>query len=306
MIAWSLSGGGNRGPVQIGAMRALFEAGIEPAMLVGTSAGALNAAFLACDPTPEGVERLARIWLRTRRKDIFPEGFLTHAFRFITGADGLNSSDALQRYVLKNTPEGITTFADLHVKLYLTTADLQTGQLFLYGDDPSARLLDAVLASSALPVAWPPQVSSGHQYVDGGVVANVPISIAIDKGADIVYALDLESGEPSPPVHNIYNIAMRTLAVMLYQQLLNDLERVIRFSRATLHHIYLGDLFSGLATEDLSHTAEMIEAGYRRTREYLAHPEANKAFRAASELPVVPPPGAVPYDPPRLQSRTRR
>jgi NTE family protein len=305
MIAWSLSGGGNRGPLQVGAMRALFEEGITPGMLVGTSAGALNAAFLASDPTPGGIERLAQIWLRTRRQDIFPDGFLTQAFRFITGADGLNSADALRNYVLKNAPPGVTTFGDLKIKLFLTTADLQTGQLFLYGEDSSARVVDAVLSSSAMPIAWPPQFSNGHQYVDGGVVANVPISIAIDKGADVVYALDLESGEPSPPVHNVYNIAQRTISVMLYQQLLRDLERVVRFSLATLHHIYLGDLFNGLAVDDLTHTAEMIDVGYKRAKEYLAHPTPNKAERAMTAMEVVAPPGAVLYDPPLVQTRRR-
>ena len=305
MIAWSLSGGGNRGPVQIGAMRALFEAGIKPDMLVGTSAGALNAAFLASDPTPDGVENLAQIWLRTKREDIFPGGFLTRAFRFITGADGLYSDSAIRDYVLKNTPPGVTTFGDLKIRLYLTTADLQTGRLFLYGDDPSAHIIDAVLSSSALPIAWPPQVFNGHQYVDGGVVANVPISIALDKGAEIIYALDLESGEPSPAVHSVFNIAQRTVCVILYQQLLNDLERVIRFSRATLHHIYLGDLFESLSLDDWTHTAEMIEEGYKRTKDYLAQPTPNHAVRSTSEAEVVPPPGAVLYSPRLLQVRSR-
>lgn len=298
MIAWSLSGGGNRGPIQVGAMRALFEASIRPDMLVGTSAGALNSAFLAIDPTPEGVERLAQIWLATRRDDILPERFPTHAFRFITGADGLNSSDPIRNYVSRNTPPGVETFRDLKIKLFITTADLQTGRLFLYGDDPTARLLDAVMASSALPIVWPPQVFDGHQFVDGGVVANVPISIALDKGAHTIYALDLEPGDPSPPVHNIYHIALRTILVMEHQQLLNDLERVIHSCKATLHHIYLGDILPELPLEDFSHTPEMIELGYRRTLEYLAHPTPNRTVRTRPAIQVVAPPGAVPYQPP--------
>ncbi len=298
MIAWSLSGGGSRGPIQVGAMRALFEAGIQPDMLVGTSAGALNSAFLAIDPTPAGVERLAQIWLKTRREDILPERFPTHAFRFVTGADGLNSSDPIRNYILRNTPPGVETFRDLKTRLFITTADLETGRLFLYGDDPTARLLDAVMASSALPVIWPPQVIGGHQFVDGGIVANVPISIALDKGARTIYALDLEPAEPSPPVHNIYHIALRAILVMEYQQLLNDLERVIRASKATLHHIYLGDILPDVPLEDFSHTAEMIELGYRRTLEYLAHPTPNRIVRAGAATGVVAPPGAVPYQPP--------
>ncbi|MGE5139534.1 MAG: patatin-like phospholipase family protein [Rudaea sp.] len=299
MIAWSLSGGGNRGPVQVGAMRALFENGIQPAMLVGTSAGALNSAFLATDPTPAGVERLARIWLATKGSDIFQDSWLSQAIRFVTGADSLNSNGPLKRYIDRNIPPGVQTFGDLKCRLYITTADLQSGQLYLYGDDPSARLIDAVLASTALPPGWPPIEVGGRQFVDGGVVANVPISIAIDKGADTIYALDLEGGAPYPAVHGVYPIATRTLAVVVYQQLLRDIERAIRFSQVTLHHIYLGNIFAGISLKDFSHTAEMIERGYQRTLEYLAHPAPNTveglpAFGAAG---AAAPPGAMPYTP---------
>ncbi len=299
MIAWSLSGGGNRGPIQVGAMRALFEAGIVPEMLVGTSAGALNSAFLAADPTRAGVERLANIWLNTTRRDIFPQGFLTHIIRFILGKDSLNSGDAVHNYIAKNIPPGVETFGDLKIKLYLTTADLETGKLFLYGDDPGARIVDAALASSALPIAWPPLEFNGHQFVDGGVVANVPISIAIDKGADTIYVLDLEYGAPFEPVHGIYKIGMRTVSVVVYQQLLRDLERALRFSKATLHYVYLGDILGGIPIEDFSHTAEMIEQGYQRMKNYLAHPTPNQITGAVSAATIVTPPGAVEYKPPQ-------
>ncbi len=302
MIAWSLSGGGNRGPIQVGAMRALFEAGIQPDMLVGTSAGALNAAFLATDPTPAGVEHLAQTWLKTTREDILPGNNLTRAVRVITGADSLNSGQALRAYIVKNIPPGVETFGDLKVKLYLTTADLQTGQLYLYGDDPTAHLADAAVSSAALPIIWPPVEVEGRQYVDGGIVANVPISIAVDKGADTIYALDLETFAPSPDVRGVFNIALRTFAVILHQQLLRDIERAIRFSEATLHYIYFGDILSGVQLGDFSHTAEMLERGYARTKEYLEHPTPNQLSQpvlAAAAATAICPPGAVSYNPER-------
>ncbi len=300
MIAWALSGGGNRGPVQVGAMRALFEAGIKPDMLIGSSAGALNSAFLASDPTPAGVERLAQIWLQTRKEDILPEGYLAYAWNVLSGADGLNSTVPVRNYVARHMPPGIRTFGDFKCKLFVTTADIQSAQLFLYGDDPTAPVLDAVVASAALPPVWPPVTINGHHYVDGGVVANVPISIAIDKGADTVYALDLEGGAPYPEVHGVYNIATRTITVLVYQQLIRDIERAIRFSKVTLHHIYLGNIFAGIPLQDFSHTAEMIAQGYERAKEYLAHPTPNQPpvqVQALAE-PEVCPPGAVPYHPP--------
>ncbi|MGB8648534.1 MAG: patatin-like phospholipase family protein [Anaerolineae bacterium] len=300
MIAWACSGGGNRGPVQVGAMRALFEAGIVPGMLIGSSAGALNSAFLATDPTPAGVERLAQIWLNTTGSDILPGNFITYIWNVITGADGLNGDAAVRRYFARNIPAEIRTFGDLKIKLYITTADIETAQLYLYGDDPTAPLLDAVLSSSALPPVWPPVMLKSHQYVDGGVVANVPISIAIDKGADTVYALDLEGGAPYPVVHGVYNIAMRTITVLVYQQLLRDIDRAIRFSKITLHHLYLGDIFAGIPLQDFSHTAEMIQKGYERTHDYLAHPTPNQMTgqMQAAAAPEFCPSGAVLYRPP--------
>jgi NTE family protein len=182
----------------------------------------------------------------------------------------------------------------------VTTADIQSAQLYLYGDDPTAPILDAVVASAALPPIWPPVTINGHRYVDGGVVANVPISIAIDKGADTVYALDLEGGAPYPEVHGVYNIASRTITVLVYQQLIRDIERAIRFSKVTLHHIYLGNIFAGIPLPDFSHTAEMIERGYQQTREYLAHPTPNQPPLQVQAMtrPEECPPGAVPYRPP--------
>jgi NTE family protein len=299
MIAWSLSGGGNRGPIQVGAIRALFEAGIRPDFLVGTSAGALNAAFLATDPTPKGIDRLEQIWKNTTRADIFPEGWFTRVIRFITGADSLNSGDAVQKYIQKNIPPGIETFGDLKLKVYLTTADLDDAQLYLYGDDPTAPIVEAARASVALPIQWPPVMIGGRQFVDGGIVANVPISVAIDKGADTIYALDLETTQPSTPVHGVYPIALRALGVMLYQQLLHDIERAIQSGKVTLHHIYLGDILSGISNEDFTHAAEMIDQGYQRTKDYLAHPTPNQLalpVRTAVTARSAPP-GAAPYKP---------
>lgn len=298
MIAFSLSGGGSRGPIQVGALRALFEAGIEPQILVGTSAGAVNAAFLATNPTAAGVEHLAQIWRETTAKDIFPNGRFSQIVRFIAGMDGLNNSDAVRRYALKYVPPGIETFGDLKIKLYLTTANLQTGRLFLFGDDPTAKVVDAVLSSTALPVAWEPQVFDGQQFVDGGVVANVPISIAFDRGADTIYALDLQSPGPYPVVHGVLPIALHSITVQTYQQVLRDIQRVINTGKVTLHYINFGDILPEVPLEDFTHAEEMLAEGYQRAKEYLANPKPNKLprpiFDSGSE---VTPPGAVPYKP---------
>ncbi len=303
MIAWALSGGGNRGPLQVGAMRALFERGIKPNMLVGTSAGALNSAFLATDPTAETNERLAQIWLETRGRDIFPKPRWLMLLRAALAGNGMDDNKARTRSFLKWMPPEIRTFGDLKARLYLTTADLQTGRLYLFGDDPKASLLEAALCSTALPVVWDPELIGGHQYVDGGVVANVPISIALDKGANVIFALDLQDPGPYPLQKGVISIAMHTIGVLNYQQVLRDIQRALHREKVTLYYISLGDLCKGIPLEDFSHTAEMIQVGYQRTKEYLKHPTPN--ILPAESLGVFAlegngngaPPGAVPYQP---------
>ncbi len=277
MIAFVLSGGGNRGALEVGALQALFAYGIRPDLVVGTSAGAMNAAFLATDPTALGADRLAGLWLKVRAEDVYPGGYLAPAWRLLTGKDSFYSGDALRRFVRRHMPPGVTTFADLKIPLYITAADLRTRTLYLFGDDLNAPLLDAVLASAAVPAILPPIYRDGQQLVDGGIVANVPISIALDKGAKTIYAINVGySGEPTAPARGLLEIASRAIATMQYQNLLDDLERVSYTPGVTLHHIRIS-AFPNLSFRDFSHAAEMIAEGRRVTEEYLSNPQPVRA-----------------------------
>lgn len=301
MIAFVLSGGGNRGPLETGALQALFEHDIQPDILVGTSAGAMNAAFIATDPSLVGALTLGRLWQSIRRKDVFPGNPLTMAWRVLTGKVSLLSSANLCELVLTNLPPGVKTFADLRVPLYTTAADLKTATLYLFGDDPAARIVDAVMASAALPVTFPPHPYSGAQLVDGGIVANVPIEIAMEKGATEIYAIDLGySGEPVADITKVIGVAQRMLATLIYQQLLDDLGEAAGNPAIVLHHIRIS-AFHGVSMWDFSQTEAMIREGKAITEAYLANPrpldvlEAAR-LRAAQSLAL---PGASVYVPRR-------
>src|SRR4051794_18105751 len=93
--AFVLSGGASLGAVQVGMLKALFEAGIRPTSIIGTSVGAVNGAFLGGDPTDAGIVRLEHVWRKISRSDIFPArpiggllGFLGRR-NFLVPADGL-------------------------------------------------------------------------------------------------------------------------------------------------------------------------------------------------------------------------
>jgi len=307
MIAFVLSGGGNRGALEVGALQALFDHGIRPDMLVGSSAGAMNAAFIATDPTPEGAKRLEEIWKEVKKEDVFPGNWFTMAWRFITGQDSLFPNDNLRRFVKAHIPPDKQRFGDLPVRLYITAANLNTCTLYLFGEDLNAFLLDAVMASAALPVSFPPLEYRGWQYVDGAVVANVPIEIAIDKGATTIYAINVGyAGEREEEIHGIVPIALRTITAIMYQHLLDDLEEAQEAPGVTLHHIHI-QAFQDISSWDFSHTAEMIEEGRRITEEYLEHPvPAREVLRLARAIePAPPPPGAVIWVPKRRRPPDR-
>lgn len=296
MIGFALSGGGNRGAIQAGGLIALFEHGLTPELIVGTSAGAYNGAYIAAQPGLDGAHRLADLWRQTRGDELLPGNLLTKVFRFVTGQDSLTNSDGLRRFVQRVKPAGVETFRDLQCKLYLATADLGTGTLYVYGDDPDANLVEALLASSALPGLFPPVVIEGQQFVDGAVVANVPISLAIDRGATTIYALSLYNGGPRPPAHGVIDIIRRSVDVAVYQQLVYDLRRVREDPQVTVHYVYMGDLFDGVGLEDFTQIDLMIDAGYRRTRDYLSHPSPLDVSLVAPAVSHAPP-GARPYVP---------
>jgi len=302
MIAFVLSGGGNRGALQAGALQALFAHGIQPDLIVGTSAGALNGAYVALSPTLEGANQLADIWRSVRKEEAFPGNLLTMAWRFITGKDSLFDNQALRRFVEQNLPPDRPTFGDVLVPLYVTGANINTHTLYLFGEDPTARLVDAVMISSAIPPELPPIEFNGYQYLDGGLVTVVPIEIAIEKGATEIYAINVSyAGAPQPPVHGVWNIAQRSITTLIYQQLVDDLEEAAEAGDALdLHHISI-QAFADLPLTDFDHMAEMVDAGHRLTEDYLAHPQPTTRDLVRAQAPGVteapPPPGARIYVP---------
>jgi NTE family protein len=307
MIAFVLSGGGNRGALQAGALQALFAHGIQPDLIVGASAGALNGAYIALYPSVEGADRLADIWRGIRKRDAFPGNVFTMAWRFIIGEDSLFDNQALHRFVEKHFPPDRPTFGDVSVPLYVTGANINTHTLFLFGEDPTAKLLDAMMISSAIPPELPPIEFNGYQYMDGGLVSTVPIEIAMEKGATEIYAINVGyAGEPEPEVHGVWNIAQRSITTLIYQQLVDDLEKAAEAGDALeLHHIPIR-AFANLPLTDFDHMDEMVDEGQRIVEEYLAHPQPTtrelvhaQAFKV-TEPP--PPPGARVYVPHKRRS----
>ncbi len=285
MIAFVLGGGGNRGPLEVGALQVLLEHDIRPDMLVGTSAGAINAAFLALDPSPPAALELGEMWKRVDENQVFHGNRLTMLWRFLTGKDSLYPNDHLQHILEENLPPGVECFGDLErIKLYVVATRLDSGEPRVFGDDPKEHLLDAIMASTALPPFFPPWCCGKELLIDGGIAADLPVRIALARGAKEIYALHLvDAPRHKQQVHGLLNIAQQAINNVLSRQLDSELRELTTIQRVTLHYVPLTG-FYGLPISDLSHTQEMIEGGRQQTEEYLQASEAATRHQRPSAL----------------------
>jgi NTE family protein len=199
-LALVLSGGGARGALQVGALRALAEADFCPDLLVGTSAGAINATFVALrGMNPTSIETLARHWREAATSEI-----LTSNYVWVTLSTLFNRSRGGAYHRMRDlfiahglAPE--LRFGDLAgARLFIIAADLNCGCPVVYGEDPQQTILDAVLASAALPPWIPPIEKDGQLLIDGGLVSNLPVEAALAHGATEIIALDLSDPREIP------------------------------------------------------------------------------------------------------------
>ncbi len=272
MRAFVLSGGGNLGSLQVGALRALFERDIVPDMIVGCSAGSLNGAQIARNPNMLGVDNLDASWRSARRVDIYPGSRAVAAVRFLTGKDSLFSNRSMYAWLQGQGVTPASTFGNLgSVPFYVTATDLRTGGLYVFGDDPNERVLDALMASTALPPFHPPWEVNGERFVDGGTVTSLPIRTALERGATEVYALHIvdsakENQEPGL-IRGVVRVMTRSVDTMLRLQPQYDLH-MAETANITLHYIKLA-VPHAVPVADFSMADELIPHGYRLTREYL-------------------------------------
>ena len=180
-----LSGGANLGAIQVGMLRALAERGVVPDLLVGTSAGALNAAVVAEHGlTVAAVDRLADIWRSLRARDVFPPDPL-HLVSALRGRSQSLFTDAGLRRIVDRSL-AVIAVEDTRIPLIVVTTDVLTGREVDLGWGP---ITDALLASSAIPGLLPPVRWRDRTLVDGGIADNTSLAPAIISGADTVYVL---------------------------------------------------------------------------------------------------------------------
>lgn len=219
--AFVLAGGGSLGAVEVGMLQALLDWGETPGLMVGASAGAINAAYFAADPTRIGAEGLEKLWCALRRRDVFPIN-LRSVIGLLRRRDYLVDSHALRNLLERHLP--YRKLEDAAIPLHIVASDMLTGHEVLLS---SGSVIEAVLASTAIPGVFPPVQIDERLLVDGGVANNTPISTAIKLGATriIVLPTGFACALNQVPKGAIAR-AMHALSLLVSRQLVQDAERL--------------------------------------------------------------------------------
>jgi NTE family protein len=181
--AFVLGGGGVLGAHEVGMLRALADAGIRPDLVVGTSVGAINGAFVAASPA-DAAARLAELWQGEALQQAFSEALWGRMVRLARSGTHLHSIEPL-RHMLEEML-GALEFADLELPLHCVAASIERAHAHWFSSGP---VVPAVLASCAVPGLLPPVKVDGEHYFDGGLVDSIPVGRAVTLGASIVYVL---------------------------------------------------------------------------------------------------------------------
>src|SRR5436309_6454711 len=259
--AFVLSGGRRLGADQVGMHRALFEKALCPDFLIGTSVGAVNAAWVAGRPEPESVDDLAEIWMGLRRQHVFPLSPLTGARGLLGRSNHLISSDSLRELLEQHIPYQRLEEAALPVHIVAT--ELKSGRATILASGPT---VPALLASCAIPGVFPPVTIGRREFVDGGVANHTPITVAIELGARKIYVLPVGYPWLNREPTNALGMALHALARIVEQKL--DAEVAANRDVADIHVLPALDL-ADVSPADFSHTNELIDWGYRAARRYL-------------------------------------
>lgn len=296
-----LSGGGALGAMQVGALRSLLEHNVLPETLVGCSVGALNAANLAREVSLEQVERIAGIWRQVSRSIVYPGGRMSVLWRVATGQDSLHDNRLFYQFLQDSGCTPALTFGSVSgARLFVTATVFRSGRLHVFGDDPNDRVLDALMASTALTPLHPPWEINGERYVDGGTVTSLPLRVALDRGAGEIWALHLldEHGmdadseahsaaagnQETPAVHGVAGHISKAVDTMLRLQVEHDLHLVSGERRVKFHHVPLVSP-QRIEPTDFSQAEILMGAGYEQMNAYLEHPTPVVAAQRAKPAP---------------------
>jgi NTE family protein len=268
--AWVLRGGASFGAAQVGMAQALLEAGHHPDLLYGTSSGALNASWLANDPTPEGVASLGRMWAAVKRRDVFPVRPWTVVMGLAGLSDHLVDPGGLAQWLrttstLRRLEEGV-------LPLTVVATDLETGEEVLLESGPA---VPALLASSAMPGIYPPVRIDGRWLVDGSIASDAPIGPAVEAGASRVWVLPSVPVVPMARPKSALDVLLRSTSITLAR---HHTSIVASWCSRCELYVVPAPLVAGVSPFSFDKSSELVAAAYRLTSSWLEQARPVEAF----------------------------
>lgn len=262
--AFVFAGGSSLGAIQVGMLKALVAHGMTADMVVGSSVGAINAAYFAGDPTPAGVARLEEIWRGMRRADVFPSHPIGSLFALFSQRGYVVDSAGLGRLLERHLP--YKRLEQARLPCHIIATDMLEGIEIRLSSGPAVQ---ALLASAAIPGVFPAVQMQGRHVVDGGVANHTPISAAVDLGATRLVVLPTGySCTLAAPPRRAVTVALHALNILIARQLTDAIRRF----RSSVEIVLVPPLCPlGVSPYDFSAVAALIERAQRSTEDWLRH-----------------------------------
>ena len=185
--AFVLGGGGILGAVEVGMLRALFERDISPDLVLGTSVGAINGAMVARDPSLEVIERLTQLWqAAAENRDVYGDTPLRTVRRAVATRTHIYSAGPLKQRLRDEF--GDLNFEELPVRFQVCAASIERAAEHWFSTGP---VVDAIIASAAVPGLLPPAKVGDEHFLDGGIVNSIPVGRAVTLGATRIFVLQV-------------------------------------------------------------------------------------------------------------------
>ncbi len=269
-----LGGGGHMGAYEVGMLRGLLEASIIPNLVVGTSVGAINGAAIAADPSVGTVEDLEKIWTSLEASGVFAGSMLTSARTLVKTRTSIHPNRPLRKMLDELLPA--KTFEELRVPFQCVAASIERAAEHWFHEGP---LVEAILASSAVPGILPAVAIDGEHFVDGGIVNSIPVSRAVELGAKEIYILHVGRIErPLTAPKNPWQVGMVAFEIARRHRFARDMASLPK--GVTAHVLPSGepepvryDSLSQLRYKNFGSVAKRIGVAHEATAAYLADPK---------------------------------
>ena len=268
--AFVLGGGGLLGSNEVGMLRALLEAGVTPDLVVGTSVGAINGAAVAAEPTLAAIARLSDMWEHLAESDVYSGSTFRRVRHLARTRTHAHPNDPLRGMLTEQF--GATRVEDLAVPFQCVAASIERAAEHWFDRGP---LVDAVLASAAVPGILPPVAIGDEHFLDGGLVNSIPVGRAVALGAQTIYVLQVGRIErPLQAPTRPWEVAMVAFEIARRHRFAGDMAALPDW--VTVHVLPTGGTeppqyadMSALRYRDFGRVQERIEQAYQASGDYL-------------------------------------